>query len=165
MFFATAAFCEREKSLLPKQPPELLDNCVAGLLYAVELKYFVFPSNGFRRTSGRDGVLFHKESLFLILYAISQLLLVGFAFMKIRRTFAFHTLLKVGTVMLVLTLLPPLQFANADSGNERIILVLFGRILSGIAKPLSLRIRRSTGDEDILAAYSAIRYHGYVDGW
>ncbi|MES2661403.1 MAG: YitT family protein [Verrucomicrobiota bacterium] len=141
---------------------ECLGTCLAGLLYAVALKYFVFPSKviltGFEGLAAATAYFFEKESLFLILYAFSQTVLVAFAFVKISRTFAFRTLLTVGTVMLALPLLPSLQFANADAGNERIILVLFGGILSGLAKALSLRLRGSTGDEDILAAYFAMKY-------
>jgi uncharacterized membrane-anchored protein YitT (DUF2179 family) len=141
---------------------ECLGTCLAGLLYAVALKYFVFPSEiiltGFEGLAAATGYFFENDSLFLIIYTISQSLLIAFAFLKISRTFALRTLLTVGTVIVALILLPYLEFANPHSNNERIILVLFGGILAGLAKALSLRLRGSTGDEDILGAYFAMKY-------
>ena len=61
-------------------------------------------------------------------------------------------------VVLLLPFLPPLEFAQPESQNERIILVLFGGILAGVAKALALRYGGSTADEDILAAYFAMRF-------
>ena len=135
---------------------------MAGLLYAVALKYFVFPSKiiltGFEGLAAATAYYFETNSLFLIIYAISQAALIAFAFFKISRAFAFRTLLTVGMVVLGLSLLPELEFANPESSNERIILVLFGGILAGLAKALALRLRGSTGDEDILGAWFAMKY-------
>jgi len=134
---------------------------LAGLLYAVALKYFVFPSKviltGFEGVAAATAYYFNKESLFLVLYGISQVLLVAFAYLKISRAFALRTLVTVGAVMIALPLMPDLQFAD-PSGSERVILVLFGGILSGLAKALSLCLRGSTGDEDILGAWFAMKY-------
>lgn len=141
---------------------ECIGIVVAGLLYAVSLQYFVFPSKiiltGFEGIAAATGYYFNNNSLFLIIYGISQALLIAFAFYKISRAFAFRTLLTVGAVMIGLTLLPNMKFANPDSGSERLILVLFGGILSGLAKALSLRLRGSTGDEDIIGAWFAMKY-------
>lgn len=132
----------------------------AGLLYAVALKYFVFPAKviltGFEGIAAALAYYFESNSLFLILYGISQALLVGFAFRKISRTFAIRTSLTVGMVMLALPLLP--EMTMADSHQERLILVLFGGILSGLAKAMALRLRGSTGDEDVLGAWFAMKY-------
>lgn len=141
---------------------ELLGTIAAGLLYAVALKFFIFPAKVI--LTGTEGIAaalayYHdSSSLFLILYAVFQALLIGFAWGKIGRTFAFRTLLTVVTVIVTLPALPNLEFARPESSNERIILVLFGGILAGLAKALALRNRGSTGDEDILGAYFAMKY-------
>ncbi|WP_367874916.1 YitT family protein [Luteolibacter sp. Populi] len=139
---------------------EYLGMAAAGLLYAVALKYFVFPAKviltGFEGIAAALSYYFKTDSLFLILYGISQAILVIFAYRKISRTFAIRTSLTVGMVLLTLPLLPEMKMA--DFQQERLILVLFGGILSGLAKALALRLRGSTGDEDILGAYFAMKY-------
>ena len=61
-------------------------------------------------------------------------------------------------VTLMLTVLPPLEFASPEPQNERIILVIFGGLLAGWAKAMAFRYRGSTGDEDVLGAYFAVKY-------
>lgn len=46
----------------------------------------------------------------------------------------------------------------ADPESERLILVIFGSILAGVAKAMAFQNRGSTGDEDILGAYFAMKY-------
>ncbi len=132
----------------------------AGLLYAIALKYFVFPAKviltGFEGIAAALSYFFASDSLFLILYGISQAILVAFAYKKIGRTFAVRTALTTGMVLLALPLLP--EMTMADSQHERLILVLFGGILSGLAKAMALRLRGSTGDEDVLGAWFAMKY-------
>ncbi|MCW1914366.1 YitT family protein [Luteolibacter sp. GHJ8] len=132
----------------------------SGLLYAIALKYFVFPAKviltGFEGVAAALAYFFKSDSLFMILYGISQAILVGFAFKKISKTFAIRTALSVGMVLVALPLLPEMKMADAH--DERLILVLFGGILSGLAKALALRLRGSTGDEDILGAWFAMKY-------
>ena len=139
---------------------EYLGTIAAGLLYAIALKYFVFPAKviltGFEGIAAALSYFFEKESLFLILYGISQALLIAFAFRKISKTFAIRTALTTGMVLVALPLLPEMKMA--DSQQERLILVLFGGILSGLAKALALRLRGSTGDEDVLGAWFAMKY-------
>lgn len=139
-----------------------LGACVAGLLYAIALQYFIFPSKiiltGFEGLAAATAYYFDNSSLFLIIYAASQLVLIVFAFLKISKTFALRSMLTVGTVIGCLTVLPDMEFASPESRNERIILVLFGGIIAGLAKALALRLRGSTGDEDILGAWFAMRY-------
>ena len=134
----------------------------AGLLYACALKYFVFPAKviltGFEGIAAATAYFFDQPHLFLILYIAAQAVLTVFAFAKISRTFAMRTMLTVGSVVAGLAFLPALEFANPEPQNERIMLVLFGGILAGLAKAISLRLRGSTGDEDILAAWFAMRY-------
>ncbi|MGE9269775.1 MAG: YitT family protein, partial [Verrucomicrobiales bacterium] len=79
-------------------------------------------------------------------------------FIKISRTFAVRTALTVATVITALVFLPEMEFASPEPQNERIILVLFGGILAGVAKAMALRLRGSVGDEDILAAWFAMKY-------
>jgi len=139
---------------------EYLGTAAAGLLYAIALKYFVFPAKviltGFEGVAAALSYFFKSPSLFLILYGISQAILVAFAYNKISRTFAIRTALTTGMVLLVLPFLPEMQMA--DSQQERLILVLFGGIISGLAKALALRLRGSTGDEDVLGAWFAMKY-------
>jgi uncharacterized membrane-anchored protein YitT (DUF2179 family) len=139
---------------------EYVGTLAAGLLYAIALKYFVFPAKviltGTEGIAASLGYYFESDSFFLVFYTISQAILILFAFKKISRTFALRTALTVGMVILAISLLPELRLA--ESSQERLILVLFGGILSGLAKAMSLRLRGSTGDEDILAAWFAMKY-------
>ncbi len=141
---------------------ECLGTIGAGLLYAVALKYFVFPAKviltGFEGIAAATAYFHDQPWLFLLIYAISQAILIIFAFAKISRTFAFRTTLTVAAVITGLWIFPPLEFASPEPQNERILLVLFGGILAGLAKAASLRLRGSTGDEDVLAAYFAMRF-------
>jgi len=135
---------------------------LAGLLYAVALKYFVLPSKVI--LTGTEGIAtalsyyFDNYWLFIVLYVIFQTGLLVFAFARVSRVFARRSLVVVATVVLALVVLPELRFAQPEPQNERIILVLFGGILAGVAKALAFRNRGSTGDEDILGAYFAIKY-------
>ncbi len=135
---------------------------ISGILYAVALKYFVLPSEVI--LTGSEGIAaalsyyFDSEWLFIGLYLLFQSALIAFAFKRISRRFAFRTLLVVGIVVFGLAVLPDAKFAQPEPQNERIILVLFGGLLAGAAKSLAFRSRGSTGDEDILGAYLAVKY-------
>lgn len=134
----------------------------AGVLYAISLKYFVLPSKVV--LTGTEGIAaalsyyFENRSLFIILYFVFQLVLLVFAFLAVSRVFALRSLLVVLTVVVLLSLLPEFRIADPAPQNERIILVIFGGLLSGVAKALAFRNRGSTGDEDILGAYFAMKY-------
>src|SRR5690606_28269648 len=123
---------------------------LARLLYAIALKYFVLPSKVI--LTGTEGIAtalsyyFESYWLFIVLYAVFQMGLLTFAFARVSRVFAQRSLLVVGTVVFALVALPELQFAQPESHNERIILVLFGGILAGVAKALAFQNRGSTGD-------------------
>lgn len=135
---------------------------VAGILYAIALKYFVLPSRVI--LTGTEGVAtalsyyFDSYWLFIGLYLAFQSALLAFAFARVSRVFALRSLVVVGTVVVALAVLPQFQFAQPEPQNERIILVLFGGILSGVAKALAFTHRGSTGDEDIVGAYIATKY-------
>lgn len=136
--------------------------CLAGALYAVALKYFVLPSKVV--LTGTEGIAtalsyyFDSYIVFIVLYVVFQVALLGFAFARVGRVFARRSLIVVTTVVVALLILPELRFAQPEPQNERIILVLFGGLLSGVAKAMAFTNRGSTGDEDILAAYFAIKY-------
>lgn len=135
---------------------------LAGVLYAIALKYFVLPSKVI--LTGTEGVAtalsyyFDSYWLFIILYVVFQIGLLAFAFARVSRVFAKRSLIVVATVVLGLAVLPELRFAQPEPQNERIILVLFGGILAGVAKAMAFTRRGSTGDEDILGAYFATKY-------
>lgn len=135
---------------------------LAGFLYAIALKYFVLPSKVI--LTGTEGIAtalsyyFENYRLFIVLYVIFQAILLTFAFVKVSKVFALRSFFVVGTVVLSLVVMPELRFAQPESQNERIILVIFGGILAGVAKALAFRNRGSTGDEDIAGAYFAIKY-------
>ncbi len=135
---------------------------LAGALYAVALKYFVLPSKVI--LTGTEGIAtalsyyFDSYWLFIGLYVLFQSALLLFAFARVSRVFAQRSLLVVSTVVVGLAVLPELRFAQQNLKNERIILVLFGGLLAGVAKALAFRNRGSTGDEDILGAYFAVKY-------
>ncbi len=134
----------------------------AGLFYAIALKYFVLPSQII--LTGTEGVAaalsyyFESGWLFIALYLLFQSALLAFGFLKVSRVFALRSLVVVVTVAISLAALPDLSFARPEPENERLILVLFGGLLAGAAKALAFRHRGSTGDEDILGAYFAMKY-------
>lgn len=134
----------------------------AGGIYAISLKYFVLPSKVI--LTGTEGIAaalsyyFSSYGLFIALYVVFQSILLIFAFAKVGRVFATRSLITVATVMTCLALLPELRFAEPEPQNERMILVLFGGLLAGVAKALAFKSRGSTGDEDILGAYFAMKY-------
>ncbi|QDV62105.1 YitT family protein [Crateriforma conspicua] len=135
---------------------------ISGLLYAVALKYFVLPSQVI--LTGTEGVAtafsyyFDSYTLFIVLYLIFQACVLTFAFAKVSWMFAARSLLVVATVVGCLAILPELKFAQPEPQNERIILVIFGGLLAGVAKAMAFQRRGSTGDEDVLAAYLAMKY-------
>ncbi|QEN08616.1 YitT family protein [Oceanispirochaeta crateris] len=135
---------------------------LAGGLYAAALKYFVLPSRVI--LTGTEGIAsslsyyFDSYVLFIILYLIFQTILLVFAFLRVSKMFAFRSLLVVLSVVCMLAILPELSFAQPEPQNERIILVIFGGLLSGVAKAISFKHRGSTGDEDIIGAYFAMKY-------
>jgi uncharacterized membrane-anchored protein YitT (DUF2179 family) len=134
----------------------------AGALYAIALKYFVLPSQVI--LTGTEGIAstlsyyFDSYWLFIIFYLIFQVVLLGFAFARVGNIFATRSLIVVATVVLSLALLPELRFAQPEPQNERMILVIFGGLLAGVAKAIAFKHRGSTGDEDILGAYFAMKY-------
>ncbi|MDP0490345.1 MAG: YitT family protein [Verrucomicrobiota bacterium JB023] len=134
----------------------------AGLIYACALKYFVLPSKVI--LTGTEGIAtalsyyFESYHLFIGLYLIFQLILVSFAWVKIGRIFAARSLLVVIVVVSALTFFPEFSFAQPEPQNERIILVIFGGLLAGVAKAIAFRSRGSTGDEDILGAFFAMKF-------
>jgi len=135
---------------------------LAGMMYAIALKYFVLPSKVI--LTGTEGIAtalsyyFESYWLFIGLYVVFQAALLTFAVTRVSRVFALRSFVVVATVVLGLIVLPELRFAQPEPQNERIILVLFGGILAGVAKAMAFRNRGSTGDEDILGAYFAIKY-------
>lgn len=134
----------------------------AGVLYAMALKYFVLPSKVI--LTGTEGIAaalsyyFESYPLFIILYLVFQFALIAFAFARVGRIFALRSAVVVTTVVVALSVLPELRFAAPEPQNERIILVIFGGLLAGFAKALAFKNRGSTGDEDILGAYFAMKY-------
>ena len=134
---------------------------LAGLLYAISLKYFVLPSKVI--LTGTEGIAsalsyyFESYTLFIALYIIFHLGLIGFSLSKISRPFATRSFVVVMTVAIWLLVLPTLKFAQPEPQNERIILVLFGGLLTGTAKAIAFRNRGSTGDEDIIGAFASSR--------
>ncbi len=140
----------------------LLSVIGAGLLYAIALKYFVLPSRviltGFEGIAVSLAYFFDRTWVFIVLYAIFQIALLWFAYGSFSKTFARRTLVVVVMVILGLALLPELQLASREPQNERLILVIFGGLLAGVAKALAFKNRGSTGDEDIIGAYFAMKH-------
>jgi len=132
-----------------------------GLVYAVGIKYFIRPAGVI--LTGTEGIAistsyyFASEALFVLLYALFQAALLAFSFLKIGLSFSVKTLVTVATVAILVAVLPGFRVASPESENERIVLVLFGSIIMGAGKALSLRNRGSTGDEDIIAVYFSER--------
>ncbi len=134
----------------------------AGSLYAIAIKYFIFPAQiimtGTEGISIATAYFFENQKIFIWMYLSFQSALLMFAFSKIGFHFAFRTALVVGSVVGLLNVLPEYQLASPAPQNERIILVIFGGILAGIAKAIAFRYSSSTGDEDIPAAYFSMKY-------
>lgn len=141
---------------------EYLAILLAGAMYAVALRYFVLPSTivltGTEGIAAATSYYFDNHALFIGLYLAFQAVLIAFAFFKVGRVFAVRSLVVVGVVAVGLLVLPDMQFASPESVNERIILVIFGGLLAGVAKALAFQNRGSTGDEDILGAYFAMKF-------
>lgn len=133
----------------------------AGILYAIALKYFVFPSKVI--LTGTEGIAtalsYYLENyrVFIILYLIFQTALLIFGFFRVGKTFAIRSLIVILTVTCFLLFLPEFRFAKPEPENERIILVIFGGLLAGVAKAIAFRHRGSTGDEDVVGAYFAMK--------
>ena len=134
----------------------------AGLMYAAALKYFVLPTRivltGTEGLAAATSYYFQSSGLFIVLYLVFQLALIGFAFTKVGRVFAVRSLVVVATVVAGLSVLPDLQFGSPESENERLTLVIFGGLIAGVAKAIAFQHRGSTGDEDILGAFFAMKY-------
>lgn len=134
----------------------------AGAVYAIALKYFVFPSGII--LTGTEGIAvsiayyFDNAMIFIVLYAVFQIALLTFAYRRISRGFAIRSAIVVATVVTLLFVLPEMAFADPAPQNERITLVLFAGIIAGFAKAVAFKHRGSTGDEDIIAAHYAMRY-------
>jgi len=148
------------KLIQASSPEDFTILIFAGLLYAAALKYFVLPSTVI--LTGTEGIAaalsyyFDLYALFIILYACFQAALLAFAFLRMSGTFAFRSLIVIATVIIALAALPQLRFAAPE--NERMILVIFGGLLAGVAKAVAFQRHGSTGDEDILGAYFASKY-------
>ena len=129
----------------------------SGVIYAVALKYFVIPSGVI--LTGTEGFAlatsyyFESERLFIILYVIFQALLLIFSYIKVGWRFSTKTVLTLACVVTLLVFLPSLEVASPEPENERLVLVLFGAIIAGVAKAMALKNRGSTGDEDIINVY------------
>jgi uncharacterized membrane-anchored protein YitT (DUF2179 family) len=129
----------------------------AGFLYAVAIKYFIRPTEiimtGTEGISLATSYYFNSELLFVILYSIFQLILLIFSFIKIGSRFSIKTLISVSAVSIFILILPMIKFGSPEPENERLVLVIFGSIIAGVAKAISLKNRGSVGDEDIIAVY------------
>ena len=143
-------------------PTQVLFMVFAGAVYAIALKYFVFPSGII--LTGTEGIAvsisyyFNSTMIFIVLYALFQIALITFAYLKISRGFAIRSATVVATVITLLFILPDMTFADPAPQNERITLVLFAGIIAGFAKAVAFKHRGSTGDEDIIAAHYAMKY-------
>lgn len=131
---------------------------LAGILYTISLRYFVFPAKviltGTEGIAAATAYYFDSTLLFLILYAIFQTVLIIFGYLKVSRRFAIRSTLTVATVLVLIPVLPDLHFASPESENERMVLVLFGGIIGGLTKALALWNRGSTGDKTSSAPLS-----------
>ena len=147
---------------MPRRLFDFIPLVFAGALYAVALKYFVLPSKVI--LTGTEGIAsslsyyYESDNLFIILYLVFQLALFLFALKFIGRSFALRTLAVVATVVTALAILPELQIADPGPTNERMLLVLFGGLLAGAAKAIAFERRGSTGDEDVIGAYFALKF-------
>lgn len=141
---------------------EYLSILFSGILYACTLKYFIFPAHVI--LTGTEGIaisiayFFDNQWIFIGLYLVFQFILFLFAYFKISRRFALRTFIVVSVVISTLMILPEYKFADPEPENERMLLVLFGGILAGIARAIAFRNKASTGDEDIPGAYFSIKY-------
>jgi len=129
----------------------------AGFIYATALKYFVFPAHII--LTGTEGIAVSSSYflenywVFVGLYAVFQSALLTFSAFKLGRSFTLRTLGVVAIILLLLFVFPDFQFAKPEAENEKLILVLFGGLLAGIAKAMALKNGGSVGDEDVMTAY------------
>ena len=146
-----------KKKIIGKSIIEYLLPVFTGFLYSVSIKYFIRPSSiimtGTEGLSIATSYYFDSELVFIILYSIFQSVLIIFSFLKIGKNFSIKTLITVGSFSILFLLLPSISFGAPEPENERLVLVIFGAIIAGVAKALALRNRGSVGDEDIVAVY------------
>jgi len=142
---------------LPKQVVNLFMIAIASLMYAVAIKYFVIPSKviltGFEGIGLSLAYYLDDISIFLYIYIFFQCSLLIFSLLVLSKRFAFHTGVLVLGVVTMLPLFPEFSFVTSDTGDERMILVLFGGLIAGAAKALAFKHKGSTGDEDVIATY------------
>ncbi len=136
---------------------EYLLPILAGFLYAVAIKYFIRPTaiimTGTEGISLATSYYVDSEITFVIMYSIFQFILLIFSFIKIGFRFSVKTLITVISVSFFILILPMIKFGSPEPENERLVLVVFGAIISGVAKAMSFKNRGSVGDEDIIAVY------------
>ena len=129
----------------------------AGFLYSVAIKYFIRPTaiimTGTEGISLATSYYFNSEILFVIIYSLFQFILLIFSFIKIGFRFSIKTFITVSSVSIFILILPMIKFGSPEPENERLVLVIFGSIIAGVAKAISLKNRGSVGDEDIIAVY------------
>ncbi len=136
---------------------EYLLPVLTGFLYAVAIKYFIRPTSiimtGTEGISLATSYYVKSEITFVAMYFACQLLLLIFSFIKIGFKFSLKTLITVISVSGFILILPMIKFGSPEPENERLVLVVFGAIIAGLAKAISFKNRGSVGDEDIIAVY------------
>lgn len=135
----------------------LVSIVLAATAYAVALHYFIIPSKviltGFEGVALSISYFLDDNRVFISLYLIFQFFLFLFSFFYLSKRFSLYTGLLVLIVVSLLSVLPPLSFASPESENERILLVVFGGLIMGVAKAMAFKNKGSTGDEDVIATY------------
>lgn len=129
---------------------------LSAVLYVLTLKAFIDPANlypaGFVGIAKIINVALVKpfgiEIPFMVLYFILQLLATLLVFRLIGKRFCLLTILQFSLVS-VLSLFVP----NINIVDDRILMIIFGGVLSGMSAILAIKAEGSTGGTDFIAIY------------
>ncbi|MFV0424763.1 MAG: YitT family protein [Bacilli bacterium] len=130
---------------------------VGSLLLASSVKYFISPVGLY--TGGLMGIILIIETVtngfisFGILYFIFNVPLLFLSWFKLGKRFTFYTIISVIFVSMFSEILPNIQMISSD----KLIMSLFGGLLTGFAVVLMLQAGGSAGGADIISLYFAER--------
>ncbi|MFV0499519.1 MAG: YitT family protein [Bacilli bacterium] len=128
---------------------------VGSLLLAGSIKYFISPVELY--TGGLMGIILIIETLtnglfsFGILFFILNIPLLIISWLKLGKRFTFYTIISVISVSVFSEILPTITPISTD----KLIMSLFGGIISGFSVVLMLHAGGSAGGSDIICLYFA----------
>lgn len=129
---------------------------LSAIIYVLTLKAFIEPANlypaGFVGIAKLISVGILKplgfDIPFMMLYFILQLIMTLFVFRLIGKRFCILTIFQFSLVSILSLFVP-----DIDIVDDRILMIIFGGVLSGISAILAIKAEGSTGGTDFIAIY------------